>query len=96
MKQTHRKATEKAVALKYHKESDNAPKVIAKGSGCIANKIKQIARDNQIPLYQDDTLVELLSEVELDREIPQELYTAIAEILSWVYKVYNTVSKGKH
>lgn len=94
MKQVNKKNTEKAVALKYDKETDNAPKVIAKGAGCIAEKIKQIAYENQIPLYQDDTLVDLLAEVDLDREIPQELYTAIAEILSWVYKVYNTASKG--
>lgn len=89
-----KKNIKKAVALKYHKDTDNAPKVVAKGSGSIAEKIKQTAIDNQIPLYQDNTLVELLAEVELDREIPPELYTAIAEILSWVYKMSTISTKG--
>jgi flagellar biosynthesis protein len=88
-----KKNIDRAVALRYDKHTDHAPKVVAKGSGSVAEKIKETARTNNIPLYRDDVLVDLLSEVELDREIPPELYNAIAEILSWIYKANNDISK---
>jgi len=83
----------KVVALRYHKETDHAPKVVAKGTGLVAERIRQIALENNIPLHRDDVLVEMLSEIELDREIPPELYAAIAEILSWIYKAHSAISK---
>jgi flagellar biosynthesis protein len=89
-----KKPSKKAVALRYRKEVDHAPKVIAKGEGYIAQNIKKIALEKGIPLHRDDTLVELLSEIEIDREIPPELYTALAELLSWIYRANNELSKG--
>lgn len=89
----NKKNIDKVVALRYHKDLDNAPKVTAKGSGAIAERIKQIARDNDIPIHRDDVLVEMLSEIEIDREIPSELYTAIAEILSWIYRANGVLSE---
>jgi flagellar biosynthesis protein len=82
---------EKAVALKYNEHEDRAPKVIAKGQGQIAEKIIETAKQNGIPVYQDHDLLELLAQVDIDREIPSELYTAVAEILTWVYRANSEV-----
>ena len=84
---------EKAVALKYNEKDDHAPKVIAKGEGLIAERIKEVAQANGIPLRRDDDLVELLAQIDIDREIPPELYSAIAEILSWIYKANTAMKK---
>jgi len=87
---------ETAVAVKYNdKEALNhAPKVIAKGQGLVAQKIKEIAAANNIPIQRDDALCELLAEVAIDREIPPELYASVAEILSWIYKANDDARKG--
>ena len=76
----------KAVAINYDEENDSSPKVVAKGVGNVAEKIKDRAVDAGVPITEDSDLVEMLSFVELDNEIPTELYGAVAEILSWVYK----------
>ncbi|WP_151900584.1 EscU/YscU/HrcU family type III secretion system export apparatus switch protein [Sulfurimonas hydrogeniphila] len=78
---------EKAVALKYNKEKNQAPLVSAKGEGKTAQKIIQLAKENGVPLKKDEDLVELLSKVELDKEIPPQMYKAIAEVFSFVYSV---------
>ncbi|MCL4492303.1 MAG: EscU/YscU/HrcU family type III secretion system export apparatus switch protein [Nitrospirae bacterium] len=77
----------KAAALRYKPEKDSAPKVVAKGSGAIAEKIIQIARQHNVPLKDDPQLVEVLSALDLHQEIPPELYKAVAEILAYVYKM---------
>ncbi len=82
----NKKTREKAVALRYDKEQEQAPRVIAKGEGNIAEKIIALATENDIPITEDRDLVELLSLVELDQEIPPELYNVVAEVLSWIYK----------
>ena len=79
------KIIEKAVAIRYDQRKDTAPRVTAKGEGSIAEHIKKIAQQMGIPLYRDEDLVEILGLVEIDREIPIELYTAIAQILAWIY-----------
>lgn len=84
---------DKAVALRYREREDRAPKVIAKGEGLIAQTIRDLAVKNGIPLRRDDALVELLAEIEIDREIPPELYSAIAELLSWIYRANNALSR---
>ncbi len=76
----------KAVGLRYDDQKDAAPRVIAKGEGSIADKIKEVAAQHGIPIRQDNDLVDLLSQVDIDREIPRELYTAVAELLSWIYR----------
>lgn len=85
--------SEKAVALQYKEHEDNAPRVVAKGQGLVAKKIREIAETNGIPIRRDDDLVELLAQVEIDREVPPELYATIAEILSWIYKANDTMKK---
>jgi flagellar biosynthesis protein len=86
MKKQRGSQREKAVALKYRAEEDRAPKVVARGQGLVAQAIKEIARKHNIPLRRDDDLIELLAQVDVDREIPAELYAAVAEVLSWVYR----------
>ncbi len=77
----------KAAALKYKQGIDAAPKVVAKGSGWIADKIIEIARAQGIPIREDKNLVEILASLDLNEDIPAELYKAVAEILAFVYKM---------
>lgn len=80
------KKRDKAVAISYNEEKDNAPRITAKGSGITAQRIREIAEANGIPVHKDDDLLELLSQIDIDREIPPELYTAVAEVLCWIYQ----------
>lgn len=82
----------KSVALKYDEKTNSAPVVVAKGDGKIAEKILKTAEESNIPIYEDKALVEILSEIEIDHEIPPELYKAVAEILSWVYKANKSIN----
>jgi len=73
-----------AVALAYH-EGKSAPRVVAKGGGLVAGEIIRRAREAGVQVHESRELVGLLMQVDLDSEIPPILYTAIAEILAWVY-----------
>ena len=77
----------KAVALKYNKEKDAAPKITAKGRGIIAEKIVETAQAHNVPLYEDKNLVQVLEALELETEIPPELYRAVAEVLAFIYRL---------
>lgn len=77
----------KAVALRYDSSKDTAPKVVASGKGLLAEKILEIARRENIPIYNDPQLVEALIQLEVNVEIPPELYKAVAEILAFIYAV---------
>jgi len=77
---------EKAIALRYDTEKENAPRVIAKGEGHTAKNIIKIAEIHNLPIKKDEDLVELLSKVELDKEVPDLLYKAVAEVFSFIYK----------
>ncbi|MBJ6363359.1 EscU/YscU/HrcU family type III secretion system export apparatus switch protein [Paenibacillus sp. GCM10012307] len=79
-------AIKKAVALKYEPEANAAPTVIAKGSGKLAEEILERAAQNGVPIQEDASLVEVLSKLEIDQQIPPELYTLVAEILSFIYR----------
>ena len=87
------KPKQQAVALSYQQKNNTAPKVIAKGSGYIAEKIIATATHNSIPVYQNKTLVSMLMAIELDREIPPELYQAVAEVLAYVYRIDQKIGK---
>jgi len=76
-----------AVALKYEMEKDRAPRVVAKGQGTIAGQILKVAQEQGITIREDAPLVEILSKIDIDALIPLEAYTAVAEILNYVYKV---------
>ena len=77
----------KAVALKYEKEKDAAPRVVAKGGGSVAEKIIETARVHNVPLHEDKNLVEVLETLDLETEIPPELYRAVAEVLAFIYRL---------
>jgi flagellar biosynthetic protein FlhB len=85
--------THYAVALKYDKEKQNAPQMVGKGIDFLALKIKDIARENKIPIIENPALARALyDQVELEKEIPNEFYKAIAEIFTYVYELNK---KGK-
>lgn len=75
----------KAVALKYV-PGEQAPILTAKGKGKMAEAILEKAKEYGVPIQEDSSLVEVLSQLELDQEIPPELYQLVAEILSFVYR----------
>jgi flagellar biosynthesis protein len=75
--------TKRATALRY--EGRDAPKVVATGKGLVAEKILEAARAAGVPLREDPVLVQALATLELDQEIPPELYRAVAEALAWAY-----------
>ena len=82
-----------AAALKYRPPDDGAPRLVAKGSGLLAERILELAKENNIPIHQDPDLITVLSQLDLEAEIPSELYKPIAEILSFVYRI-NQKAKG--
>ncbi|HJT24307.1 MAG TPA: EscU/YscU/HrcU family type III secretion system export apparatus switch protein [bacterium] len=75
-----------AVAIQYDRQAMSAPKVVAKGRGVVAERLISMARDNQIPIVEDKLLVEALDQLNVNQEIPAELYQVVAEILVAVYK----------
>lgn len=77
----------RAVALRYRPDQNKAPQVTAKGSGRLADRILELAARHHIPIRQDATLVQVLSRLDLHQEISLELYTAVAQILAFVYQV---------
>ncbi len=77
----------KAVALKYKRYIDNAPKVVAKGKGEVAKRIIEVAKENNIPITEDAELVEMLIKLDLYEEIPENLYKVVAEIFAFIYKL---------
>jgi flagellar biosynthesis protein len=77
----------KAVVLGYDQDKNLAPRVVAKGKGASAENIIKIAQLHNLPIKEDADLVELLSKVELDREVPEKLYVAVAEVFSFLYKI---------
>ena len=78
---------DRVVALKYERGKAPAPKVTAKGRGLVAEKILAIARENNIPVRQDKLLLDALYKLDINEEIPEELYRVIAEILAFVYRM---------
>jgi flagellar biosynthesis protein len=84
----------KAIALKYDKTRDRAPRVTAKGSRKIAERIIELANEKGIPVSEDPDLVGALMKLDIEDEIPQELYTVVAEILAFAYRLNKkTISK---
>lgn len=69
-----------AAALKYNKNKNNAPCVVAAGSGFVAQKILQVAMENGVPIYHDDSAATMLTKLELGQEIPPELYQIVVNI----------------
>ena len=84
-----------AVALAYDPNEDGAPKVIASGKGALAEKIIEQAKDNKIPVHEDDKLAETLSRLEIGEMIPPELYEVVDEIPVFVDAMDKIKAKDK-
>ncbi|MEW6720383.1 MAG: EscU/YscU/HrcU family type III secretion system export apparatus switch protein [Thermodesulfobacteriota bacterium] len=82
-----------AAALRYERGKDAAPKIVAKGKGAVADKILETARRHGIPIREDRELVRVLASLDLYREIPPDLYKAVAEILAFVYSMNRGAGK---
>ena len=73
------------MALKYDRAKDEAPKIKASGQGLVAEKIIELAREHGVPIHDDPDLVEVLASLDIDQEIPPDVYVAVAELLAFVY-----------
>ena len=90
-----KKPPRKAVALRYVPALDRAPKVTAKGSGLLAQKIIELAQKYGIPIKEDPLLIQILSQLDFYQEIPPSIYVVVAEILAFVYSVNNRWRRGE-
>lgn len=82
-----------AVALQYDRTKTGAPKVVAKGSGLIAQRLIQVARENNVPVIEDRLLVEMMEQLNVNQEIPPELYQVVAEVLVAIYRAENKLKQ---
>lgn len=90
-----REPPKRAVALRYDATSaSQAPRVVAKGQRLLAERILEIARENDIHVHEDPVLVGLLAKIDLNSEIPPELYQAVAEVLAFVYRLNKRMAPG--
>jgi len=80
-------ARRRAIALRYDQEQDNAPIVVAKGRALLADRIIELAEQHGVTVYEDPDLTELLFVLDIDMQIPAELYQAVAEVLAFVYRM---------
>ena len=89
------KNKKEAIALRYNRNKDNAPKVVAKGKGVVAKNILELAKENNIPIKEDPELLQILSNLEINEEIPQDLYKAVAKILAHIYSSKENLKNKK-
>lgn len=85
----------KAVALAYRAYQDHAPKVIASGKGEIAQKIIAKAKEWNVPLFQNKELVDSIIHLQINEEVPQELYMALVEVFIWLNKCEENAQLSK-
>ena len=76
-----------AIALRYHATTDHAPKITATGRGLVADKIIALAQEHGVPIREDPNLVQVLAQLNLQQEIPPNLYQVVAELLAFVYRL---------
>jgi flagellar biosynthesis protein len=83
-----------AVALRYRREDDPAPRITAAGTGPVAERILELARAHDLPLREDPDLIETLAVLDLHALIPPELYDVIAEVLAWAYRANSSFASA--
>jgi flagellar biosynthesis protein len=81
-----RRQPKAAVAMRYDLAKDRAPKVVAKGKGEAAFRILELAKEHGIPVHEDPELIEALARLDIQQEIPAELYQVMAEVLTFIYR----------
>jgi len=89
-----KKIRKKAVALRYDPPRDQAPRVTAKGSGEVAQRIIDLGKKHGIPIQEDPSLIQVLSQLDFYQEIPPKIYLLVAEILAFVYRLHLQYPKG--
>jgi flagellar biosynthesis protein len=85
---------EMAIAIKYDKEKDTAPRVVAKGMRLKAEKIREIAKQYNIPVMKNVNLANALYRIDVGQEVPEELYDAVAEVLNLIYELQKEQQAG--
>ena len=83
-------------ALRYDQGVDSAPRLVARGSGHVGERILEAARENGIPVRKDPTLVAVLGAVDVGAEVPPDLYGVIAEVLAWAYRADKLAAERQH
>ena len=81
-----------AAALRYRMAEDPAPRLVAKGAGMVAEKIIAAAKEAGVPIHEDPDLLALLMTLNINEAIPPEMYTAVAEVLAFIYKMNNKIN----
>ncbi|RKG97407.1 flagellar biosynthesis protein FlhB [Corallococcus sp. CA053C] len=84
-----------AIAIKYDKQADGAPRIVAKGMRLKAEKIKEIAKQYGIPVMRNVSLAHALYRVDVGQEVPEELYDAVAEVLNFIYTLQREQAAGR-
>lgn len=84
-----------AAALAYDPLSDKAPRLVAKGSGIVAQNIIDNAKKHNLPIHEDPGLLQFLLRVNIDETIPQNLYVAVAQVLAIIWKADQDLQSGK-
>ena len=82
-----------AAALRYNSEVDQAPRLVAKGAGALADKILETARQHGLHIHEDRDLMAVLATLDVNSLIPEELYPTVAEILAFLYRLNHQMSK---
>lgn len=82
-----RRPRPRAAALQYDPALDRAPRLVARGEGHLAERILALAREHGIPVHEDRGLLDVLARLDLEREIPPEIYRVVAEIIAFVYRL---------
>ena len=77
----------RAAALRYDAESGGAPIVVAAGSGELADRIIALAREHGVPVREDASLAQALARLQLEAQVPPELWEAVAQALVWAYRL---------
>ena len=93
MSQSKNYKSNSAIALKYNPDKDYSPVVVASGHGAVAEKIIEIADENGVPVYRDDSAAALLTMLEVGKSIPPELYELVAAIYIEVIKTSDEIKK---
>ena len=84
----------RVAALRYDHPKDHAPKLVARGEGHVAERILALAREHGIPVHEDRELVEVLSRLDLEEDIPLEVYQVVAEILAFLHRARLSPATG--